>query len=136
MANEYYGSITPSTKTAEQRRDAGEILDYTSRSVRLAADGGQAEVVVNPSNVVIATDSNTAIGVANGNIVLDGKVSFTHGANDIAINGFYRLNQDLMQTLPSTLANPIETLIFKYPAKVKQSSSLIALLSNASNMVA
>lgn len=121
------GSLTGS-KTTEQRRSDGEIVDYENRSVRLAADGGLAEVVVNPSDIILAVSQNTAIGISDNSIVLDGRVSFTNMPDDIIIGGFWRFNEELLTTLPSTLFNPIETLIFKYPPFVKKVAKIFQLL--------
>jgi hypothetical protein len=128
--NKYYGSITRVVeKSTEQKRRDKEVIDYQNRSVRLAADGGRAEVVVNPTNVIIASDENTAIGVSDGCIILDGRVSITRAPDDIMINGFWRLNEELLLELPSTLANPISVLNFKYPSYIKKMSKIIKLLT-------
>ena len=128
-ANTSLGSITGNEETTEQKRKGGKILDFINKSVRLVAGGGTAEVVVNKSNVIIATDANTAIGLTDGCIILDGKVLFTHRPDDICINTFWRLNQDLLTEIPSTLMNPVETLVFKYPNQMKKSSKVIAMAS-------
>jgi hypothetical protein len=127
-----YGSIVNlattgslSKKSTEKRRADGEIVDYQNRAVRLAADGGAAEVVVKPNNVVIAANQNCAIGVTDNTIVLHGRVSMTNSPDNLIINGFWRLNEELLTTLPSTLMNPIETLIYKYPPYVKKMAKLI-----------
>lgn len=134
-ANISAGSISKSSssgdskRTSDQRRQDGEIVDFANRTKRIAAGGGNAEVIVSKNRLILATDANTAIGMSDGCIILDGKIHFSHRPDDICINGFWRFNQALLTEIPSTLAFPVETLIFKYPNSMKRSSKVISLIS-------
>ncbi len=139
QASAFYGSISsmagsagvPSLagKTFLQRVRDGEVLNFMTRMVKLCTGGkGSAEIVVTPTHIIMATNSTTGIGIGDGSIVLDGRVSFTRSPDNICINGFWRLNEELLTTLPSTLMNPIETLVFKYPSYIRKASKVLSLL--------
>lgn len=143
--NQAYGSIVSSSqsesasplvssllgkqKTPEELRRDGEILDWEDRDVRLAADGGTAEVAVDKNRVIVASDQNTGIGVGDGAVIIKGKVSFDRQPDDIVFSGFWRLNQECLTTIPSTLSNPVQTLIYKYPNYVKKVSKIAQIFA-------
>lgn len=125
------GNITTlfgGTKSIEQARQDGDIIDYQNGAVRLNADGGTAEVYVDSTSVVLASDQNTALAVYGGCTVVDSRLHVARAPHDITVNGFWVFNEELLTTVPSTLMHPVQTLLFKYPAYAKKAAKLMKLL--------
>ena len=134
-----YGSVSNSlksgsltlNKTPDEMRSDGEIVDYTLGDVRYNADQGKAEVYISKSAVTMATDETTAIALSDGCAIMDARVHMTRTPHDIRIAGFWVLNEEILTGIPSTLANPVPTLVFKYPAYAKKAAKLMKLISGS-----
>lgn len=80
----------------------------------LCTEEGNAEVYVTDDTVYISNqDMGMTVG-PNGTYI-QGPLSLSASPSDIRINGSWVLNEELLTTLPSTLFNPVQTLLYKDP---------------------
>ena len=119
MSNYSGISLTPDTSNIKYI-NTGEKL--------LCTEEGNAEVYVTDDTVFI---SNQDIGVtvgANGTYI-QGPLSLSAAPADIRINGNWVLNEELLTTLPSTLFNPVQTLLYKDPPYARNAYLLLSILA-------
>ena len=115
--------------TVEEKREAERVVNYTTGATRLASKDGNAELYMQKDTIILATDSSTALALNDGCIILDGRVHFSHSPNSMYMQGFWKFNEELLTTVPSTLANPVQTLLFNYPPYVKKIAKLAKVLA-------
>lgn len=118
-------------KSIEEARDKGQVVDYTTGATKLSSKDGNAEIYLQKDTIVMATDSTTAMAINDGCIILDGRVHFSNSPNHMYVQGFWKFNEELLTTVPSTLFNPVQTLLFNYPPYVKKASKILKVLSGA-----
>jgi hypothetical protein len=114
-------------KTIEQKRADSEVIDWDNER-KIGLSGGKAEVLVSRDMVILASDETTAVGIGDGSIMLIGKVHMSRAPSEIRVNGFWVFNEELLTTIPSTLFNPVQTLLYKappYAAKVSKFAKLM-----------
>jgi hypothetical protein len=127
LIDKLLGGSTTKKNDLEKLRKKEKVVNYMTKEVRLG--NGLAEVRVSQNRVILAADENTGIGISDGMIIMDGNVHFLRAPDNLIIQGFWRLNEECLTTVPSTLMNPVQTLVFKYPSYVKKASKLMKLLS-------
>lgn len=118
-------------KTVEEARAKGQVVDYTTGATKLSSKDGNAEIYLSKDTIVMATDSTTALAINDGCIIIDGRVHFSNSPNHMYVQGFWKFNEELLTTIPSTLFNPVQTLIFQYPPYVKKASKIVKVLMGA-----
>ena len=115
--------------TPEEKRAEGKIVDYSTGATKFSSVDGNAEVYMQKDTIILATDSETAIALNDGCIILDGRVHFSHSPNNIYIQGFWKMNEELLTTIPSTIATPVQTLLFSYPPYCKKIAKIAKILA-------
>lgn len=94
------------------------------------ADGtlGQSQVLVTDKEVIITNFIN---GIAVGEVgsVISGPVHFMNNPSDISFNSFWRFNDELLTTLPSTVYTPIPVLRYRAPPYIKNLQRMAKLLA-------
>lgn len=115
----------------EVAKERGQVVNYDTGATKFAAKDGNAEMYMTKNMAMISADPNTTVAAADGCIVLDGRLHLTASPNKISINGFWKMNEELLTTVPSTLANPVQTLLFQYPPYAKKASNVAGVVTKA-----
>lgn len=126
-----HGAISANEDKVKQLNelvDSGSIVDFNTER-KFSTARGPAEMVISDDYVVIASDESTAIGVGDGSIMMVGRVHLTKAPSDIRVNGFWVFNEELLTSIPSTLFNPVPTLLYKAPPFAKNVSKFAQLMS-------
>ena len=89
---------------------------------------GSAQVLVTDKEIIITNFIN---GIAVGEVgsVVSGPMHFLNNPSDISFNSFWRFNDELLTTLPSSIYTPIPVLRYRAPPYIKNLQRMFKLLS-------
>lgn len=124
----FTSAAASATKKIEDLRKENAVVDWDRE--RKYGGPGKAEMIVSDNFVVIAADETTALGIGDGTVVMAGKVHMTRSPSEIRVNGFWVFNEELLTTVPSTLFNPVQTLLYKPPPYAKKVSKFAKLMKS------
>lgn len=86
-----------------------------------------AQVYITDHEVIISSGSNGFACGEGGNII-SGPSHFTNYPSDIHIGSFWRFNDELLTTLPSTVYTPIPVLKYEEPQFSKSLQKILNIL--------
>jgi len=96
--------------------------------------GSEAGIVVSKNASRMHGNKDNYVMTDERGTTVNGPISFVSGSDQIRIGGLWTLNNQLLMTLPSTLATPTPTLIINPPIKqlatlMKDATVMMGLLS-------
>jgi hypothetical protein len=96
--------------------------------IKFDGTAGEAQVLVTDKEIII---TNMVNGIAVGEVgsVISGPVHFLNNPSDISFNSFWRFNDELLTTLPSTIYTPIPVLRYRVPPYIKNLQRMAKLIA-------
>lgn len=110
--------------------DEGKKIDIAANEMSYKTINGSASVVIEDKYVKLGSDETNAIGIGDGTIVLDGKTHISKPPSQIRVNAFWVFNEELLTTIPSTLFNPVQPLIYKDPSYAKKCGKITKMITS------
>jgi hypothetical protein len=101
-------SFTTADLFVKQQNNFNENQD--ERLIR--AKDGKAEALVKKDAMCLTSGGTNGVIINTTGTTIDGRIHLAKGPSEIRINGFWKLNDELLTTLPSTLYTPIPVLVY------------------------
>jgi hypothetical protein len=129
LNKEVLGVNTTAPETAESMIKKGKMANVQGGKEKIfKALDGIVQLFLGKSYANLATN-DMGFEVSDGGCTVAGPVDFTASPHQIRIGGFWVLNEELLTTVPSTLFNPVQVLIYKDPPAAKKAGKLAKILS-------
>ncbi len=102
-----------------------ENMDH--RKISTSNEGATAQVYITDKEIIISSGMNGFASGESGNII-SGPTHFVNYPSDFHIGGFWRFNDELLTTLPSTVYTPIPVLKYEEPEYSKSLQKIMDIL--------
>lgn len=122
------GSEVKTVESADDLIKKGKMANIKGgKELLFKAIGGVVQLILGQGFGNLATN-DMGFEVSEQGCIVAGPTDFTAAPHEIRISGFWVLNEELLTTVPSTLFNPVQTLLYKDPPYAKRAGKLAKLL--------
>lgn len=115
-------------KALESGIQNGSVQNIDAKDHCIKTPNGTAEVFTTDSMSMMHYNDQ-GFGVSDSGCLINGRIHLCSEPHNIRINGMWVLNEQLLTTLPSTLATPMPVLNFKFPSFVEKGAKFLKAIA-------
>lgn len=124
IKNNELSYANPDTESVSKSfEEESKYVNVKDDQRKVSSESGEAQILVTRDAIVITSKRN-GFAVGPEGSVIGGPVAFLNSPSDIRFNMFWRFNDELLTTIPSTLYTPIPVLLYDEPPFITQIQKL------------